>query len=197
MPWHWLHIYPLFSSATVIECCLSCGDHLHFRILCHQILLGSNQTGQCPIHSAIRVFAAWRPLMKCSYCVSCFQIIHRITFVNPPAITLEWKRKVAQDAIESLSAAKLAKSICSQFRTRLNSSHEAFAASLRQVSLPFSSFLSLNGCSTLLCIIDTRQSLSPSIFFKESVITNTVDPKHTFFESFTCIIPTFSNNFPN
>ncbi|KAM9409200.1 dual serine/threonine and tyrosine protein kinase [Pholidichthys leucotaenia] len=61
------------------------------------------------------------------------QIIHRITFVNPPAITPEWKRKVAQDAIESLSATKLARSICSQFRTRLNSSHEAFAASLRQL----------------------------------------------------------------
>ncbi|XP_063071997.1 dual serine/threonine and tyrosine protein kinase [Engraulis encrasicolus] len=61
------------------------------------------------------------------------QIIQRITLVNPPAITAEWKRKVAQDAIESLSAAKLAKSICSQFRTRLNSSHEAFAASLRQL----------------------------------------------------------------
>ncbi|XP_017271450.1 dual serine/threonine and tyrosine protein kinase [Kryptolebias marmoratus] len=61
------------------------------------------------------------------------QIIHRITFVNPPAITPEWKRKVAQDAIESLSAAKLARSICSQFRTRLNSSHEAFALSLRQL----------------------------------------------------------------
>ncbi|XP_058486915.1 dual serine/threonine and tyrosine protein kinase [Solea solea] len=61
------------------------------------------------------------------------QIIHRITFVNPPAVTPEWKRKVAQDAIESLSAAKLARSICSQFRTRLNSSHEAFAASLRQL----------------------------------------------------------------
>ncbi|XP_028652458.1 dual serine/threonine and tyrosine protein kinase [Erpetoichthys calabaricus] len=61
------------------------------------------------------------------------QIIQRITWVNPPAITLEWKRKVAQDAIESLSAAKLAKSICSQFRTRLNSSHEAFGASLRQL----------------------------------------------------------------
>lgn len=57
--------------------------------------------------------------------------------MNPPAITPEWKRKVAQDAIESLSAAKLARSICSQFRTRLNSSHEAFAASLRQVMLIF------------------------------------------------------------
>ncbi|NXB03233.1 DUSTY kinase, partial [Cnemophilus loriae] len=60
-------------------------------------------------------------------------IIQRITWVSPPAITGDWKRKVAQDAIESLSASKLAKSICSQFRTRLNSSHEAFAASLRQV----------------------------------------------------------------
>lgn len=61
------------------------------------------------------------------------QIIQRIAWVSPPAVTLEWKRKVAQDAIESLSASKLAKSICSQFRTRLNSSHEAFAASLRQL----------------------------------------------------------------
>ncbi|XP_076857191.1 dual serine/threonine and tyrosine protein kinase [Brachyhypopomus gauderio] len=61
------------------------------------------------------------------------QIIQRLSWVNPPAITPEWKRKVAQDAIESLSAAKLAKSICSQFRTRLNSSHDAFAASLRQL----------------------------------------------------------------
>lgn len=61
------------------------------------------------------------------------QIIQRITWVSPPAITTEWKRKVAQDAIESLSASRLAKSICSQFQTRLNSSHEAFAASLRQL----------------------------------------------------------------
>ncbi|XP_003220409.1 dual serine/threonine and tyrosine protein kinase isoform X1 [Anolis carolinensis] len=63
------------------------------------------------------------------------QIIQRITWVSPPAITTEWKKKVAQDAIESLSASRLAKSICSQFRTRLNSSHEAFAASLRQLEV--------------------------------------------------------------
>ncbi|NXO81748.1 DUSTY kinase, partial [Sitta europaea] len=61
------------------------------------------------------------------------QIIQRLSWVSPPAVSGDWKRKVAQDAIESLSASKLAKSICSQFRTRLNSSHEAFAASLRQV----------------------------------------------------------------
>ncbi|NWI84942.1 DUSTY kinase, partial [Pitta sordida] len=73
------------------------------------------------------------PLCQSLSCASFSQIIQRITWVSPPAITSDWKRKVAQDAIESLSASKLAKSICSQFRTRLNSSHEAFAASLRQV----------------------------------------------------------------
>ncbi|XP_078098178.1 dual serine/threonine and tyrosine protein kinase isoform X1 [Mustelus asterias] len=61
------------------------------------------------------------------------QIIHRMPWVHPPSVTIEWKRKIAQDAIESLCASKLAKSICSQFRTRLSSSHEAFAASLRQL----------------------------------------------------------------
>ncbi|KAM8976748.1 dual serine/threonine and tyrosine protein kinase [Pelodytes ibericus] len=63
------------------------------------------------------------------------QIIQRITWVSPPAITPEWKRRVAQDAIESLSASKLAKSICSQFCKRLKSSHEAFAASLKQLEV--------------------------------------------------------------
>ncbi|KAM3935374.1 dual serine/threonine and tyrosine protein kinase [Leptodactylus fuscus] len=63
------------------------------------------------------------------------QIIQRITWVSPPSITPEWKRRVAQDAIESLSASKLAKRICSQFYKRLKSSHEAFAASLRQLEV--------------------------------------------------------------
>ncbi|XP_063307519.1 dual serine/threonine and tyrosine protein kinase [Pelobates fuscus] len=63
------------------------------------------------------------------------QIIQRITWVSPPAITPEWKRRVAQDAIESLSASKLAKSICSQFCKRLKSSHEAFAGSLKQLEV--------------------------------------------------------------
>ncbi|XP_043932736.1 dual serine/threonine and tyrosine protein kinase [Protopterus annectens] len=61
------------------------------------------------------------------------QIIQRITWVSPPAISTEWKRQVAEEAIESLSASRLAKNICSQFRTRLNSSHEAFTASLKQL----------------------------------------------------------------
>ncbi|NXM26114.1 DUSTY kinase, partial [Oxyruncus cristatus] len=80
-----------------------------------------------------QVQVAGMALQMPEFCVPFSQIIQRITWVSPPAITSDWKRKVAQDAIESLSASKLAKSICSQFRTRLNSSHEAFAASLRQV----------------------------------------------------------------
>uniref|UniRef100_A0A672MS43 Dual serine/threonine and tyrosine protein kinase n=1 Tax=Sinocyclocheilus grahami TaxID=75366 RepID=A0A672MS43_SINGR len=97
------------------------------------------------------------------------QIIHRITWVNPPSVSAEWKRKVAQDAIESLSAAKLAKSICSQFRTRLNSSHEAFAASLRQVSAftlsPFVSSIESHWCCyrdespVLMCVCLESRSL--------------------------------------
>ncbi|NXF13320.1 DUSTY kinase, partial [Smithornis capensis] len=79
----------------------------------------------------------WLPRLFRVFLISGFilikVIIQRLSWVSPPAITSDWKRKVAQDAIESLSASKLAKSICSQFRTRLNSSHEAFAASLRQV----------------------------------------------------------------
>ncbi|XP_056414050.1 dual serine/threonine and tyrosine protein kinase [Hyla sarda] len=63
------------------------------------------------------------------------QIIQRITWVSPPSITPEWKRKVAQDAMEGLSASKLAKRICSQFCKRLKSSHEAFAASLKQLEV--------------------------------------------------------------
>ena len=90
------------------------------------------------------------------------QIIQRITWVSPPAITLEWKRKVAQEAIESLSASKLAKSICSQFRTRLNSSHEAFAASLRQVRMSEEReepYLSSNILPTALRVIFLRSSV--------------------------------------
>uniref|UniRef100_S4RUW2 Dual serine/threonine and tyrosine protein kinase n=1 Tax=Petromyzon marinus TaxID=7757 RepID=S4RUW2_PETMA len=56
-----------------------------------------------------------------------------LTWTTPPALTAEWKRKVAQDTMDSLSASKLAKNICSQFRARLNHSHEAFASSLRQL----------------------------------------------------------------
>lgn len=133
------HFFSRFSpwSVAAAQRRLPRGSHLPVRILRHETLLGANQTGWVPDRSAARSPRRDSCRGGAHFCpCSCSQIIHRITFVNPPAITPEWKRKVAQDAIESLSAAKLAKSICSQFRTRLNSSHEAFAASLRQVKSP-------------------------------------------------------------
>ena len=51
----------------------------------------------------------------------------------PPKVDGVWKRKVAQDMLTSLSETRLARHICSQFRTRLQKSHEAFATSLRSL----------------------------------------------------------------
>uniref|UniRef100_A0A673C1K6 Dual serine/threonine and tyrosine protein kinase n=1 Tax=Sphaeramia orbicularis TaxID=375764 RepID=A0A673C1K6_9TELE len=120
------------SFVGTLERCLNSLEKSHIESSVHNItsnhlkqLLNAAYHVEVTFHSGSSVTRlVWEQIK---------QIIHRITFVNPPAITPEWKRKVAQDAIESLSAAKLARSICSQFRTRLNSSHEAFAASLRQL----------------------------------------------------------------
>lgn len=49
----------------------------------------------------------------------------------PPKVDGVWKRKIAQDMLTSLSETRLARHICSQFRLRLQRSHEAFATSLR------------------------------------------------------------------
>ncbi|XP_071491292.1 dual serine/threonine and tyrosine protein kinase-like [Diadema antillarum] len=54
-------------------------------------------------------------------------------FKTPTKVDTEWKRKVAQTMINNLDESKLAKSICSQFRARLNNSHESFSTSLRQL----------------------------------------------------------------
>lgn len=120
------------SFVGTLERCLNSLEKSNFESSVHNItsnhlkqLLNAAYHVEVTFHSGSSVTRLFWEQIK--------QIIHRITFVNPPAITPEWKRKVAQDAIESLSAAKLARSICSQFRTRLNSSHEAFAASLRQL----------------------------------------------------------------
>ncbi|XP_041805257.1 dual serine/threonine and tyrosine protein kinase [Chelmon rostratus] len=120
------------SFVGTLERCLNSLEKYHIDSSVHNItsnhlkqLLNAAYHVEVTFHSGSSVSRLFWEQIK--------QIIHRITFVNPPAITPEWKRKVAQDAIESLSAAKLARSICSQFRTRLNSSHEAFAASLRQL----------------------------------------------------------------
>lgn len=120
------------SFVGTLERCLSSLEKSHMESSVHNItsnhlkqILNAAYHVEVTFHSGSSVTRlVWEQIK---------QIIQRITFVNPPSITPEWKRRVAQDAIESLSAAKLAKSICSQFRTRLNSSHDAFAASLRQL----------------------------------------------------------------
>lgn len=54
-------------------------------------------------------------------------------FKAPPALNEEWKQKVARTMIHNLDDHKLAKSICSQFRSRLQNSHDSFLASLHQL----------------------------------------------------------------
>ncbi|XP_038054338.1 dual serine/threonine and tyrosine protein kinase-like [Patiria miniata] len=54
-------------------------------------------------------------------------------FKAPPIVDKDWKRKVAINMLNNLDDSKLAKSICSQFRSRLNNSHDTFSSSLRQL----------------------------------------------------------------
>ncbi|XP_077983398.1 dual serine/threonine and tyrosine protein kinase-like [Glandiceps talaboti] len=61
------------------------------------------------------------------------QVIRAMPWNTPPKLDAEWKMKVAAEMIDSLSESKLAKNICSQFRTRLNSSHDAFNQSMNQL----------------------------------------------------------------
>ncbi|GAB6033476.1 hypothetical protein CHUAL_013361 [Chamberlinius hualienensis] len=61
------------------------------------------------------------------------QIIQTMPGKTPPLINEEWKKWVATDMIDSLSAWRLSRSICSQFRDRLKCAHEAFASSLRHL----------------------------------------------------------------
>ncbi|XP_033109884.1 dual serine/threonine and tyrosine protein kinase-like, partial [Anneissia japonica] len=53
----------------------------------------------------------------------------------PPKVDAEWQKKVVLEMISSLSESKLAKSMTSQFRNRLQHSHDAFSASLKQLEL--------------------------------------------------------------
>lgn len=52
---------------------------------------------------------------------------------SPLKVDSTWKRKVAQDMLTSLSETRLARHICSQFKLRLQRSHEAFTTSLRML----------------------------------------------------------------
>ncbi|KAF4525187.1 hypothetical protein B566_EDAN008292, partial [Ephemera danica] len=63
------------------------------------------------------------------------QLLRGLTLPWSPTPQLDagWRRQVAADILDSLSAARLARSICSQFRERVRSSHEAFQEALRSL----------------------------------------------------------------
>ncbi len=61
------------------------------------------------------------------------QLVSTLSWKPYPTVDSEWKKKVANDILISLSESRLAKSICVQFRERLKLSHDYFAASLKQL----------------------------------------------------------------
>ncbi|XP_071961040.1 dual serine/threonine and tyrosine protein kinase-like [Antedon mediterranea] len=63
------------------------------------------------------------------------EIVKTMPWKNPPKVDADWRKKVALEMISSLSESKLAKSMTSQFRSRLQHSHDAFSASLKQLEL--------------------------------------------------------------
>ncbi|KAL5474914.1 hypothetical protein EMCRGX_G026941 [Ephydatia muelleri] len=50
----------------------------------------------------------------------------------------QWKEKYVNQLIDSISAGRLAKSICSQFRTKVGASHEAFLSAMKQLEMRIS-----------------------------------------------------------
>ncbi|XP_059150774.1 dual serine/threonine and tyrosine protein kinase-like [Physella acuta] len=61
------------------------------------------------------------------------QLVQSMPWKSSPAIDSEWKKKVASEMLNSLSESRLAKSIASQIKERLNKSHESFSNALRQL----------------------------------------------------------------
>ncbi|KAL4226711.1 hypothetical protein ACF0H5_014691 [Mactra antiquata] len=63
------------------------------------------------------------------------QLVQALPWSQNPRIDDEWKKKVASDMLASLSASRLAKSISSQIKDRLNKSHDAFSMALKQLEV--------------------------------------------------------------
>ncbi|XP_059488891.1 dual serine/threonine and tyrosine protein kinase-like [Neocloeon triangulifer] len=53
-----------------------------------------------------------------------------LPWTSPPSIDSGWRRTVAADILDSLSASKLARGICSQFRVKVRCSHDSFQKAL-------------------------------------------------------------------
>ncbi|BFZ10826.1 hypothetical protein BsWGS_13864 [Bradybaena similaris] len=69
------------------------------------------------------------------------QLVQSMPWKSSPVVDSEWKRKVASEMLSSLSESRLAKSIASQIKDRLNKSHEAFSNALKQLEMRHSNRL--------------------------------------------------------
>ena len=63
------------------------------------------------------------------------QLVQTVSWKPYPCVDSEWKKKVANEVLDSLSETRLAKSICMQFRDKLKQSHEYFIVSLKQLGI--------------------------------------------------------------
>ncbi|KAH9487895.1 hypothetical protein Btru_067350 [Bulinus truncatus] len=61
------------------------------------------------------------------------QLVQSMPWKTSPVIDREWKKKVATDMLNNLSESRLAKSIASQIKERLNKSHDSFINALKQL----------------------------------------------------------------
>ena len=63
------------------------------------------------------------------------QAVQMLPGKRSPVVDATWKKKIAAEVILCISESRLAKNICSQFRTRLIRSHEAFTQSMRVLEM--------------------------------------------------------------
>lgn len=63
------------------------------------------------------------------------QAVQMLPGKRSPVVDANWKKKIAAEVILCISESRLAKNICSQFRTRLIRSHEAFTQSMRVLEM--------------------------------------------------------------
>ena len=59
--------------------------------------------------------------------------VHQGTSFKNQPLNAAWREKYTRQLISSLSASRLAKSICAQFRARVTASHETFLSAIKQL----------------------------------------------------------------
>jgi receptor-interacting serine/threonine-protein kinase 5 len=61
-----------------------------------------------------------------------------LPWVPTPILNASWRRKAAVDVLQSLSAARLARTISTQFRDKVKASHDTFQSALRSLENHYS-----------------------------------------------------------